>query len=389
MLAPHLGSAVLVDAVRTPIGKRNGALSRHHPVDLGAAVVRALLERTGLDPAGVDDVIVGCVSQTGEQGLNIGRNIALAAGLAESVPGTTVDRQCGSSQQAVHFAAQGVMAGAYDVVIAAGVESMTRVPMGSTVLNGPGQPFGPAMIARYQAAGGLIPQGVSAERIARRWSLDRAELDAFGLASHRRAHAATEAGLFAAEMVAVEGPRGPLLADEGIRPDTSAEALAALKPAFDPDGVVTAGNSSQLSDGAAAVLVASESAASRLGLMARARFTGFAVVGDDPVLGLTAPIPATRRVLQRCGIGLEQIDRFEVSEAFASVVLAWARELAVDLEKVNVNGGAIALGHPLGCSGARQLTTLVHELGRFGGGVGLSVMCEGGGTANALVLEAT
>lgn len=387
-----LRPALLVDAVRSPIGRRNGSLSHLHPVDLAASVTRSLLGRNGLagDGAGViDDVIVGCVSQVGEQGLNVARNVVLAAGLDESVPATTVDRQCGSSQQAVHFAAQGVMAGAYDVVVAAGVESMSRVPMGSTVVNGPGQPFGPAMVARYAPAGGLIPQGMSAERIARAWGLTREELDEFSLRSHRRAAAATDAGAFTDELVAVAG-RGSatLREDEGIRRDTSAEALAALKPAFDPEGVVTAGNSSQISDGAAAVLVASPDAAERLGLVPMARFCGFAVAGADPVLGLTAPVPATQAVLDRCGLALGDIDLVEMSEAFAAVVLAWARDVGADETRVNVNGGAISLGHPLGCSGARQLTTLAHELRRRGGRYGLSVMCEGGGTANALVIEA-
>jgi len=382
--------ALAVDAVRTPLGRRNGALAHVHAVDLGALVVRALLERNDVPPGEVDDVIVGCVSQTGEQALNLGRNVALAAGLPESVPGTTVDRQCGSSQQAIHFAAQGVMAGAYDLVVAAGVESMSRVPMGATILNGPGKPFGPAMTARYTAAGGLVPQGVSAERIAERWGLDRPALDGYSLASHRRAAAAADAGAFAAEVVAVPGagPGAPAVtADEGIRRDTSARALADLKPAFEADGVVTAGNSSQISDGAAAVLVASPAAAARLGLGARARFRAFAVAGSDPVLGLMAPVPATAQALARCGLPLAAMARVEVSEAFAAVVLAWAAEVGADLEVVNVCGGGISLGHPLGASGARQFATLLHELARAGGGYGLSVMCEGGGTANALVVE--
>ncbi|MDP8937067.1 MAG: thiolase family protein [Actinomycetota bacterium] len=383
--------AVIVDVVRTPVGRRNGRLSGWHPVDLAAETLRALVDRNDLDPATVDDVIVGCVSQTGEQALNLARNAALAAGLPETVPGTTVDRQCGSSQQAVHFAAQGVQAGAYDVVIAAGVECMTRVPMGSTILNGPGKPFGPRMTQRYSAAGGLVPQGVAAELMADRWGLTRDELDAYSLASHRRAAAATDEGRFDREIVpiTVESARGKaeMRADEGIRRDTSLEALAGLKPAFRVDGRITAGNSSQLSDGAAAVLVTSGERAAALGLTPRARFAGFAVVGVDPVTMLTGPIPATSAVLQRTGLGLDRMDRVEVNEAFASVVLAWSREHQADPSTVNVNGGAIALGHPLGCSGTRILATLVCELERSGGRYGLQTMCEGGGMANALVVE--
>ncbi len=382
---------MIVDVVRTPVGRRNGRLSGWHPVDLAAETLRALVDRNDLDPATVDDVIVGCVSQTGEQALNLARNAALAAGLPETVPGTTVDRQCGSSQQAVHFAAQGVQAGAYDVVIAAGVECMTRVPMGSTILNGPGKPFGPRMTQRYSAAGGLVPQGVAAELMADRWGLTRDELDAYSLASHRRAAAATDEGRFDREIVpvTVESARGKaeMRADEGIRRDTSLEALAGLKPAFRVDGRITAGNSSQLSDGAAAVLVTSGKRAAALGLTPRARFAGFAVVGVDPVTMLTGPIPATSAVLQRTGLGLDRMDRVEVNEAFASVVLAWSREHQADPSTVNVNGGAIALGHPLGCSGTRILATLVCELERSGGRYGLQTMCEGGGMANALVVE--
>ena len=322
-------TAVIVDAVRTPMGRRNGALKDWHPVDLLAHVLRSLVERTDLDPALVEDVIAGCVSQTGEQALNVARNAALAAGFPDTVPGTTVDRQCGSSQQALHFAAQGVMAGAYDVVIAAGVESMTRVPMGSTILNGPGKPFGPLMAQRYLPAGGLVPQGVAAERVAERWSLSREALDAYSLESHRRAAQATDEGRFAGEIVPVtvdtSTRKRHFLLDEGIRRDTSMEALAALKPAFVTDnGTVTAGNSSQLSDGAGAVLVMSEDRAVALGLVPRARFVAFAVAGADPLLMLTGPIPATTAVLARAGLEMDDIDRFEVNEAFASVVLAWA-----------------------------------------------------------------
>jgi len=388
-------SAVIVDAVRTPLGRRNGALRDWHPVDLTAHVLRALVERSDLDPAHVDDVIAGCVSQTGEQGLNLARNAALAAGFPESVPGTTVDRQCGSAQQALHFAAQGVMAGAYDVVIAAGVESMSRVPMGSSILNGPGKPFGPRMTQRYAAAGGLVPQGIAAELIARQWGLVREDLDAFSLESHRRAARATDEGRFAGEIVPVPGCaaaeaariRGVLGVDEGIRRDTSLEALAALKPAFLPDGTVTAGNASPLSDGAAAVLVMSEARAAALGCVPRARFVSFAVCGVSPVSMLSGPIPATTTALSRAGLSLDQLDVMEVNEAFASVVLAWAAEHHPDMDKVNVNGGAIALGHPLGCSGVRLTATLLAELERSGGRYGLQTMCEGGGMANALILE--
>jgi acetyl-CoA acyltransferase len=385
-------AAVIVDAVRTPLGRRNGALKDWHPVDLLAHVLRSLVERNELEPALVDDVIAGCVSQTGEQALNVARNGALAAGFPDTVPGTTVDRQCGSSQQALHFAAQGVMAGAYDVVIAAGVESMTRVPMGSTILNGPGKPFGPQMAQRYLPAGGLVPQGLAAERVAERWALSRETLDAYSLESHRRAARATDEGRFAGEIVPVtidtSTRKRQFKVDEGIRRDTSLEKLAALKPSFLADaGTVTAGNSSQLSDGAGAVLVMSEDRAAALGLVPRARFVAFAVAGADPLLMLTAPIPATTAVLARAGLELDDIDRFEVNEAFASVVLAWAAEHRPDMERVNVNGGAIALGHPLGCSGVRLTATLLAELERSGGRYGLQVMCEGGGMANALVLE--
>ena len=387
-----MAAAVIVDAVRTAIGRRNGALRDWHPVDLAAHVLRSVVERSELDPALIDDVIVGCVSQTGEQGLNVARNAALAAGFPESVPGTTVDRQCGSGQQALHFAAQGVMAGAYDVVIAAGVESMTRVPMGSTILNGPGRPFGPLLTQRYASAGGLVPQGLAAERVAEGWGLSREALDAYSLESHRRAAQATDEGRFAGEIVPVtvdaSTRKRQFRVDEGIRRDTSIEALAALKPAFVVDGgTVTAGNASQLSDGAGAVLVMSEDRAAELGLVPRARFVSFAVCGADPLTMLTATVPATSAVLARAGLTLDQVDVVEVNEAFAAVVLAWAAELHPDPDRVNVNGGAIALGHPLGCSGVRLTATLLAELDRSGGRFGLQTMCEGGGMANALVLE--
>ncbi|MGI8807684.1 MAG: thiolase family protein [Acidimicrobiales bacterium] len=387
-----MAAAVIVDAVRTPLGRRNGALRDWHPVDLAAHVLRSLVERNDLDPALVDDVIAGCVSQTGEQGLNVARNAALAAGFPESVPGTTVDRQCGSGQQALHFAAQGVMAGAYDVVIAAGVESMTRVPMGSTILNGSGKPFGPLLAQRYLRAGGLVPQGLAAERVAEQWRLSREALDAYSLESHRRAAQATDEGRFFREIVPVAVDtatrKRQFKVDEGIRRDTGPEALAALKPAFVAEGgTVTAGNASQLSDGAAAVLVMSEHRAVELGLAPRARFVSFSVSGADPLTMLTATIPATTAVLARAGLGLDQVDLFEVNEAFAAVVLAWAAEHHPDMERVNVNGGAIALGHPLGCSGVRLTATLLAELERSGGRYGLQTMCEGGGMANALIIE--
>jgi acetyl-CoA acyltransferase len=380
---------VIVGAVRTPVGRRNGGLAGLHAVDLGAAALRALVDRSGVDPERVDDVIMGCVSQTGEQAVNVARNAWLAAGLPEEVPATTIDRQCGSSQQAVQFAAQGIMAGGYDLVVAGGVEHMTRVPMGST-MGGPGVPFGPTMHARYQ--GRLVPQGISAELITEKWGLTREEQDAFSLRSHQRAAAAQDAGRFDRQLVPVEvpGPHGSsawVRADEGVRRDTSMEKLAGLKPAFRPDGHVTAGNSSQISDGAAALLLASRTTADRLGLRPQARFASFALAGVDPVLMLTGVIPATERVLQRAGLRLGDVEVVEINEAFASVVLAWGREVEPDWERVNPNGGAIALGHPLGASGARIMTDLVAELARRGGRYGLQVMCEGGGMANATILE--
>ena len=378
---------VVVGAVRTPVGRRNGGLAGVHAVDLGAVALGALVERGGIDPMLVDDVIMGCVSQIGEQSVNVARNAWLAAGLPEEVPATTIDRQCGSSQQAVQFAAQGIMAGGYQLVVAGGVEHMTRVPMGST-MSGPGVPFGPAMHDRYQ--GRLVPQGISAELITDKWGLTREEQDEFALRSHRRAAAAQDAGRFDPQLVPVEVPgsgSGWVRADEGVRRDTSMEKLAGLKPAFRPDGQVTAGNSSQISDGAAALLLASRAAAERLGLRPLARFVGFALAGVDPVLMLTGVIPATERVLGQTGLGMDDLDVIEINEAFASVVLAWGREVEPNWDRVNPNGGAIALGHPLGASGARLMTDLIGELGRSGGRYGLQVMCEGGGMANATVLE--
>ncbi len=387
-------TAVIVDAVRTPGGKRNGKLRGWHAVDLAAEPLKALVQRNGLDPAQVDDVVMGCVMQVGEQALNIGRNAVLAAGFPESVPATTLDRQCGSSQQAVHFAAQGVMAGAYDVVIAAGIEHMTHTPMGSSVVRDLGFPFGPQVMNRYAERGGLVSQGISAEMIADQWDLSRQELDAFGATSQQRAATAAAEGRFEREIVPVtvkddDGkPTDELMtADEGVRLDTTAEVLANLKPAFKPDGKVTAGNSSQITDGAAAVLIMSEEKAAALGLVPRARFHAFALAGVDPVTMLTGPIPATRAVLERAKLTIEDIDLVEINEAFASVVLAWEKELHPDMAKVNVNGGAIALGHPLGASGAKLMATLVNELERTSGRWGLETMCEGGGMANATVIE--
>ena len=383
-------TAVIVDAIRTPLGRRNGALKDVHPVDLASLTLDSLIRRNDLDPELVEDVIMGCVMQVGDQAVNVGRNAALAAGFPESVVGTTVDRQCGSSQQAAHFAAQGVIAGAYDVVIAAGVENMTRVPMGASFTPG-SQPFGPKVFARYQERGGLVPQGISAELIAEKWSISREDNDRFSLESHLRAARATEEGRFEQEIVPVETPgeEGTVLfgRDEGIRPDSSLEKLGGLKPAFKQDGVVTAGNSSQISDGAAAMLITSEESASRLGLTPRARFHSFALAGVDPVFMLTGPIPATTKVLERAKMTLDQMDLVEINEAFAPVVLAWEKEHHPDMAKVNVNGGAIALGHPLGCSGARLAATLLNELERTGGRWGLQVMCEGGGMANAMIIE--
>jgi acetyl-CoA acyltransferase len=378
-------SAVIVDAVRTPSGKRNGAYKDIHPVDLASLPLRALIERNDLDPARVDDVILGCVMQTGEQGINIARNAVLAAGFPEEVPGTTVDRQCGSGQQAAHFAAQGVMAGAYDIVIAGGVESMTRVPMGVTASQGPGFPFGPKMLERYSH--GLVPQGVSAEMIAEKWAVSRERLDSIAFDSHARAATATSEGRFETQIIPVEAGGEMVIRDEGIREDTSIEALAGLKPAFKPDGKITAGNSSQISDGAAAVLIMLEEKAEELGLVPIARFHQFALAGTDPVMMLTGPVPATEKILRKAGLTVDDIDLFEVNEAFASVIAAWLDETGADWSKVNVNGGAIALGHPLGCSGARLMTTLVHEMRHRRARWGLQVMCEGGGMANATLLE--
>ena len=384
-------NAVIVDALRTPLGKRNGRLKEWHPVDLAGVALRELVARTGIDPTIIDDVIMGCVMQVGEQSLNIARNAVLAAGLPETIPGTTVDRQCGSSQQAAHFAAQGVMAGAYDVVIAAGVEVMTRVPMGSAVADGKyGYPFGPMVSARYAPDGGLVPQGISAEMIADKWSITREDMDRFAARSQAYAARATAEGRFEREILPVLDSEGVLMTtDEGIR-DSPFEKLQTLKPAFrsvEDGGRVTAGNSSQITDGASAMLIMSEEKCRALGLTPRARFVNFGLAGDNPQLMLTAPIPATQKALARAGLTMGDMDLTEINEAFASVVLAWEKELHPDMDKVNVNGGAIALGHPLGASGTRLMVTLLSELERTGGRYGLQTMCEGGGMANATIIE--
>ncbi|MHA3022230.1 thiolase family protein [Mycobacterium sp. BMJ-28] len=384
--------AVIVGAVRTPVGKgkANGALHGVLPADLLAHSLRELIARTGVDPAQVDDVIAGAVTQVGDQAVNIARNALLGAGFPETVPGTTVDRQCGSSQQAVSFAAQGVLAGAYDIVIAAGVESMSRVPMGTSVLPG-SDPFGLDMAARYPE--GLVPQGISAELIAAKWNLSRTQLDEFSASSHEKAAAATKAGLFDNELAPIAG----LSTDEIIRPGTTVQTLSGLRPAFYNEAYaarfpqinweITPGNSSPLSDGSAAVMITSGATAARLGLKPLARIHTTTVVGSDPLYMLTGVIPATEKVLARAGLTLSDIDLFEVNEAFAPVVLSWAADTGADLEKVNVNGGAIAIGHPLGASGARIMTTLVNALEQRGGRYGLQTMCEGGGMANATIIE--
>ena len=388
-MAIALREAVIVEALRTPVGRRNGSLKDWHPVDLLGLVLAEVVKRSGIDPAQVDDVIAGCVSQVGEQAINVGRSAALAAGFPDSVPGTTVDRQCGSAQQAAHFAAQGVISGAYDIAIACGVEMMTRVPMGSNAI-GPGKPYGPVMEERYHHV--AFNQGVSAEMIAEKWSIDRAALDAFSLESHRRAAAANDSGKLASQLVPVPvvdetGEHRIFAQDEGVRRDTTLEKLGTLRTVFKEDGVVTAGNASQISDGAAALLIVERSVAERLKLTPRARFVSFAMAAADPVIMLTAPIPATRKILERANLTLDDIDRVEINEAFASVVLAWQKELDADFSRVNVNGGAIAIGHPLGASGARLMTDLLCELERSGGRYGLQTMCEGGGMANATLLE--
>ncbi|MFE9327519.1 thiolase family protein [Nocardia sp. NPDC052278] len=397
--------AVIVEAVRTATGKRHGSLSGWHPADLLAATLTELVTRTGLDPELVDDVITGCVNQVGSQALNVGRSAVLAAGWPESVPATTIDRQCGSSQQAAHFAAQGVISGAYDIAIACGVENMTQIPMRAQVSDPAyGQPFGPLVDQRYAdqenfGQRGRINQGLSAELIARKWGLTREDLDEYSARSQQRAAAAAAAGHFAGEIVPLPAKRldketrevvedgSVLSADEGVRPGTTAAKLAELKPAFTPEGSITAGNSSQISDGASALLIMSRERAEQLGLRPRARFHTFALAGVDPIMMLTGPIPATAKALAKSGLSIGDIDHFEVNEAFAPVVLAWLRKFGADEAKVNPLGGAIALGHPLGASGGRLLTTMLHHLERTGGRYGLQTMCEGGGLANATIIE--
>jgi acetyl-CoA acyltransferase len=374
---------VIVEAVRTPIGRRNGALKDVHPVVLAAMALRELMQRAKIDPALVEDVVMGCVSQVGDQAVNIARNAVLQAGFPIEVPATTVDRQCGSGQQAIHFAANLIAAGVCDITIGAGIESMSRLPIGSSTATG-GHPFPPSLLEMYP----LTHQGISAEMIAAKWEIPREELDAYSLHSHQLAAAATDNGYFDREIMSVALADGSSFTrDEGIRRDTTLEKLAALQPSFKPDGVITAGNSSQISDGAAAVLLMTQEKASELGLRPRARIVAQKVVGVDPVMMLTGPIPATRQVLAKAGLTLGDIDLFEVNEAFAPVVLTWKRELDPDMERVNVNGGAIALGHPLGCSGTRLMTTLLHELERRGARYGLQTMCCGGGLGTATIIE--
>jgi acetyl-CoA acyltransferase len=378
--------AVIVEAVRTPVGKRNGVLAGVHPVDLSAHVLNALAQRAGLDPDVVDDVIWGCVGQFGEQTFDIARNAVLAAGWPLGVPGVTVDRQCGSSQQSVHFAAAGLVSGQYDVVVAGGVESMSRVPMGSSMGTAGANPSGSGLQTVFK---GVPPnQGVGAEMIAERWGLSRTQLDEFSLASHEKAAAAIDEGRFAGQITPVTLDDGTVAdTDEGVRRGGTLESMAKLKPAFKPDGVIHAGNSSQISDGAAALLMTTSETAARLGLTPRARVHTAVLAADDPVIMLTAPIPATKKALARSGLRLDEIGVFEVNEAFAPVPLAWLAEIGADAKAMNVNGGAIALGHPLGASGARLMTTMVHHMRDNGIRYGLQTMCEGGGQANATILE--
>jgi acetyl-CoA acyltransferase len=377
--------AVIVEAVRTPVGKRNGGLSGVHPVELSAHVLRSLAERSGIDPAVVDDVVWGCVSQVGEQTLDIARTSVLAAGWPETVTGVTVDRQCGSSQQAVHFAAAGLIAGQYDVVVAGGVESMSRVPMGSSV-NGQ-NPLGPSFLERYN---GVFPnQGVGAEMISEQWGFSREQLDEYSLGSHEKAAAAQDEGRFEGQITPVPLPDGTKVsADEGIRRGGTVEGLGKLKTVFKPEGgTITAGNSSQISDGSAALLLTTSEKAAELGLRPIARIHTAVLAGADPVIMLTAPIPATQKALQKSGLSVDQIGAFEVNEAFAPVPLAWQHDIGANAKSLNPNGGAIALGHPLGGSGARIMTTLVHHMKDNGIRYGLQTMCEGGGQANATILE--
>jgi acetyl-CoA acetyltransferase family protein len=384
----HMREAVIVEAVRTPLARRNGKLKDMHPVVLGSLVLREIVRRSGIAPEQVEDVVFGCVTQVGEQSLNIARNAWLTAGFPFTTPATTVDRQCGSSQQAIHFAANLIQSGVCDVVIAGGVESMTRVPMGSNAVS-PGTPFPPELMELYE----LVPQGISAELIARKYGISRRQMDEFGVRSHHLAHEATENGHFKSQLLPVEisldgnGHHDLFSKDEGIRPNANYEATAALQPAFNPEHSITAANSSQISDGAAAVLLMSLEKAKQLGLKPRARIRAQAVVGTDPVLMLEGPIPGTAAVLKRAGLDLKSIDLFEVNEAFASVVLAWQKETGADLDKTNVNGGAIAVGHPLGASGAVLMTRLLYELERRDLRYGLETMCCGGGIGTATIID--
>jgi acetyl-CoA acetyltransferase family protein len=380
--------AVIVEAVRSPIGRRNGKLKDLHPVVLASLVLKELVRRAGIDPGRVEDVVFGCVGQAGEQSLNIGRNAWLTAGFPFTTPATTVDRQCGSSQQAVHFAANLIQSGVCDITIAGGVESMSRVPMGSNAIS-PGTPFPPELTELYD----LVPQGISAELIARKYGVSRKQMDEFGVRSHHLAHEATEKGYLSSQIVPIDVPvegnghSEMFNKDEGIRANASYEAAAALQPAFNPEHSITAANSSQISDGSAAVLLMSLEKAKQLGLKPRARIRAQAVVGTDPVLMLEGPIPGTAAVLKRAGLDLKSIDLFEVNEAFASVVLAWQKETGADMDKTNVNGGAIAVGHPLGASGAILMNRLLYELARRDLRYGLETMCCGGGIGTATIID--
>jgi acetyl-CoA acyltransferase len=379
--------AVIVEAVRTPMGRRNGKLKDIHPVVLGSMILKEIVNRSGVDPGLVDDVVFGCVTQTGEQSVNIGRNAWLAAGFPVETPATTVDRQCGSSQQAIHFAANLIQSGDADITIAGGVEAMSRVPMGVTMVQGPGHPFPPELMELYD----LVPQGISAELIARKYGISRQAQDEFSVQSHLHAADATKKGYLRSQIMPIEitNGHGPELmdTDEGIRPTASYEAVAKLAPAFNPDHTITAGNASQITDGAAAVLLMSKEKAQELGLKSRARIIARKVVGCDPILMLEGPIPGTAAVLKQAGLELKDIDLFEINEAFASVVLAWAKETGADLAKTNVNGGAIAIGHPLGASGARLMNHLLHELERRDLRYGLEAMCCGGGIGTATIID--
>ncbi len=379
--------AVIVEAVRTPVGRRNGSLATQHPVDLSARVLRALAERSGLDPVQVDDVIWGVVQQVGAQSLNAGRNAVLAAGWPQSVPGVTLDRQCGSSQQAVHFAAAGLISGAYDVVVAGGVEIMSSVPLGSSLaVPEHGFPYSRAVLDRYGVD--MFNQGIGAEMMAEKWGISRAELDEFSAASHAKLAAAIDAGRLDAQLVPVPLADGSVLSqDEGLRRGTSVESLSGLRTVFKEDGVIHAGNSSQISDGSAALLLMTSEKAAALGMTPIARYHSGVVVGDDPVMMLSAPIPATAKVLAKAGLGIDDIGAYEVNEAFAPVPMAWLKETGADPERLNPGGGAIAIGHPLGASGARLMTQLVHHMKDNGIRYGLQTMCEGGGMANATILE--